>query len=189
MLFSSLSGCPTCFARCSPKGAFSAAFIPMFNRKVAEGGDNSAGFIFAEQILSVLFPILVLFTLGLIVAAWPVTWVLSGGFNDPTPEQFAFAVTLSRITLPYLALISLVSLLGGILNSLDRFWVNAAAPILLNHRHDHGPVVLPRSGRLRDGTRTGDFGHGRRRASASLAGLRLASRRCAASPSHATYRR
>ena len=29
-------------------------------------------------------------------------------------------------------LISLVSLLGGILNSLDRFWVNAAAPILLN---------------------------------------------------------
>ncbi len=35
------------------------------------------------------------------------------------------------ITFPYLALISLVSLLGGILNSVDRFWVNAAAPILL----------------------------------------------------------
>ena len=39
---------------------------------------------------------------------------------------------LSRITFPYLLLISLVSLLGGILNSLHRFWVNAAAPILLN---------------------------------------------------------
>jgi len=39
---------------------------------------------------------------------------------------------LSRITIPYLMLISLASLLGGILNSLDRFWVNAAAPILLN---------------------------------------------------------
>src|SRR3546814_9249873 len=39
---------------------------------------------------------------------------------------------LSRITLPYLALISRASLLGGILNSLDKFWVNAAAPILLN---------------------------------------------------------
>jgi putative peptidoglycan lipid II flippase len=39
---------------------------------------------------------------------------------------------LSRITIPYLMLISVASLLGGILNSLDRFWVNAAAPILLN---------------------------------------------------------
>ena len=29
-------------------------------------------------------------------------------------------------------LISLVSLFGGILNSLHKFWVNAAAPILLN---------------------------------------------------------
>jgi putative peptidoglycan lipid II flippase len=123
---------PNMFRALFAEGAFSAAFIPMFNRKVAEGGGNSAGFAFSEQALSVLFPILVLFTVGLIIAAWPVTYALSGGFNDPTPTQFAFAVTLSRITLPYLALISLVSLLGGILNSLDRFWVNAAAPILLN---------------------------------------------------------
>jgi putative peptidoglycan lipid II flippase len=41
-------------------------------------------------------------------------------------------VALSRITIPYLMLISLASLLGGILNSLNKFWVNAAAPILLN---------------------------------------------------------
>lgn len=123
---------PNMFRALFAEGAFSAAFIPMFNRKVAEGGNTNAGFLFAEQALSVLFPILLLFTVGLILAAYPVTWALSGGFNDPTPTQFAFAVTLSRITLPYLMLISLVSLLGGILNSLDRFWVNAAAPILLN---------------------------------------------------------
>lgn len=123
---------PNMFRALFAEGAFSAAFIPMFNRKVAEGGGTSAGFLFAECALSVLFPLLVVFTVLLVIAAWPVTYALSGGFNDPTPEQFAFAVTLSRITLPYLALISLVSLLGGILNSLDRFWVNAAAPILLN---------------------------------------------------------
>ncbi len=123
---------PNMFRALFAEGAFSAAFIPMFNRKVAEGGGRPAGFDFAERALSVLFPVLVVFTIALIIAAWPVTYALSGGFNDPSPEQFAFAVTLSRITLPYLALISLVSLLGGILNSLDRFWVNAAAPILLN---------------------------------------------------------
>lgn len=123
---------PNMFRAFFAEGAFAAAFIPMFNRKVAEGGGKGAGFLFAERALAVLFPVLVLFTAAMLVAAWPVTWALSGGFNDPTPEQFAFAVTLSRITIPYLALISLVSLLGGILNSLDRFWVNAAAPILLN---------------------------------------------------------
>jgi putative peptidoglycan lipid II flippase len=56
----------------------------------------------------------------------------SGGFNDAPRDQFAFAVELSRYTIPYLMLISLASLLGGILNSLDKFWINAAAPILLN---------------------------------------------------------
>jgi len=122
---------PNMFRALFAEGAFNAAFIPMFNRKVAEG-ELPAGLKFAEQALAVLLPVLLLFTLAMIAAAWPVTWGLSGGFDDPTPDQFAFAVSLSRITIPYLMLISLASLLGGILNSLDRFWVNAAAPILLN---------------------------------------------------------
>jgi len=123
---------PNMFRALFAEGAFSAAFIPMFNRKVAEGGELPAGLAFAERTLAVLLPVLLVFTLAMVAAAWPVTWGLSGGFKDPTPDQFAFAVSLSRITIPYLMLISLASLLGGILNSLDRFWVNAAAPILLN---------------------------------------------------------
>lgn len=125
---------PNMFRALFAEGAFSAAFIPMFNRKAAGPGGVNEGYRFAERALAVLLPVLILFTVALIIAAWPITWALSGGFSrqNPTPEQFAFAVTLSRITLPYLALISLASLLGGILNSLDKFWVNAAAPILLN---------------------------------------------------------
>src|SRR6478672_10601183 len=123
---------PNMFRALFAEGAFSAAFIPMFNRKVGESGELSTGLRFAERALAVLFPVLLLFTIAMLAAAWPVTWGLSGGFKDPTEDQFAFAVTLSRITIPYLMLISLASLLGGILNSVDRFWVNAAAPILLN---------------------------------------------------------
>jgi len=104
----------------------------MFNRKVASDGGLSGGIDFAERTLAVLLPVLIVFTAAMLVFAWPITWGLSGGFHHPTPAQFAFAVTLSRITIPYLMLISLASLLGGILNSLDRFWVNAAAPVLLN---------------------------------------------------------
>jgi putative peptidoglycan lipid II flippase len=123
---------PNMFRAFFAEGAFNAAFIPLFNRKVGVEKDYSAAYDFAERALAILLPVVVLFTIGMMIAANPVTWALSGGFDDPTPDQFAFAVTLSRITLPYLALISIVSLLGGILTSLERFWANAAAPILLN---------------------------------------------------------
>jgi putative peptidoglycan lipid II flippase len=145
---------PNMFRALFAEGAFSAAFIPMFNRKVGEERDLAAGVRFAEQTLAVLFPVLLLFTVAMLVAAWPITWALSGGFErqHPTDAQFAYAVTLSRITIPYLMLISLASLLGGILNSLDKFWVNAAAPILLNIAmvsglvffHGHDPYATAR---------------------------------------------
>ena len=57
--------------------------------------------------------------------------LLAPGFNKD-PGRFALAVELTRITFPYLLLISLVTLYGGILNALDRFATPAAAPILLN---------------------------------------------------------
>ena len=125
---------PNMFRALFAEGAFAAAFVPMFNRKISDSGDVSVGIRFAESALAILFPILLVMTMGMIIAAWPITLALSGGFHHqhPTPAQFAFAVMLSRFTLPYLMLISLASLLGGILNSLDRFWVNAAAPALLN---------------------------------------------------------
>jgi len=125
---------PNMFRALFAEGAFSSAFIPMFNQKVAapDGRGLPDGITFAEQALAVLLPVLLVMTVLLEVFAWPVTLLLSGSFNGVSEEQFAFAVMLSRYTIPYLMLISLVSLLGGILNSMQRFWANAAAPILLN---------------------------------------------------------
>ncbi|WP_133366132.1 murein biosynthesis integral membrane protein MurJ [Qipengyuania sediminis] len=125
---------PNMFRALFAEGAFSSAFIPMFNQKVADkdGPGLKAGIEFAERALAVLLPVLLVMTAVLQVFAWPITLVLSGGFNGVGEEDFAFAVMLSRLTIPYLMLISLVSLFGGILNSLGKFWVNAAAPMLLN---------------------------------------------------------
>ena len=125
---------PNMFRALFAEGAFASAFIPMFNRKVADpdGAGLADGLRFAEEAQAVLLPVLLLMTLVMELAAWPVVWLLWGGTDGVSPAQFAFVVMLSRITFPYLLLISLVSLLGGILNSLHRFWVNAAAPILLN---------------------------------------------------------
>ncbi|WP_157217719.1 murein biosynthesis integral membrane protein MurJ [Flavisphingomonas formosensis] len=129
---------PNLFRALFAEGAFSAAFVPMFNRTVAEGDAERPGeglpngLRFAENVLSVLFPILVGFTALMMMAAGPIVWAMTGGFPDGGPEKFALAVEYTQITFPYLMLISLVSLLGGILNSVNRFWVNAAAPVLLN---------------------------------------------------------
>ncbi|MBC2666936.1 murein biosynthesis integral membrane protein MurJ [Novosphingobium flavum] len=125
---------PNMFRALFAEGAFASAFIPMFNRKVGDPDGNGLrdGLDFAEQALAVLLPVLLVMTALLEIFAWPVTFALSGKFNGVSHDQFAFAVQLSRITIPYLMLISLVSLFGGLLNSLHKFWVNAAAPILLN---------------------------------------------------------
>ena len=129
---------PNLFRALFAEGAFAAVFVPMFNRRMAEaeGADPGTGLDaardFASQVLSVLFPFLVIFTAIMMLAAGPIVWTMTGGFPDGGPEKFALARHLTIITFPYLGLISLVSLLGGILNSINRFWVNAAAPILLN---------------------------------------------------------
>ena len=67
-------------------------------------------------------------------------------------------------------LISLVSLLGGILNSLGRFWVNAAAPVLLNICLIVG-LLFFRGSRDRDRAHAGDRGHRLGRSPARLADL------------------
>jgi putative peptidoglycan lipid II flippase len=129
---------PNLFRALFAEGAFAAVFVPFFNRRMAEaeaaeeGAGLKAAIAFAGEVLSVLFPFLVLFTLAMLAATGPVVWAMTGGFPDGGPEKFALAKHLTQITFPYLGLISLVSLLGGILNSLNRFWVNAAAPVLLN---------------------------------------------------------
>jgi putative peptidoglycan lipid II flippase len=129
---------PNLFRALFAEGAFAAVFVPMFNRRMTEaeaqeaGRGHAAAVDFASQILSVLFPFLVVFTGIMMLAAGEIVWAMTGGFPDGGPVKFSLAVHLTTITFPYLALISLVSLLGGILNSLNRFWVNAAAPVLLN---------------------------------------------------------
>jgi putative peptidoglycan lipid II flippase len=124
---------PNLFRALFAEGAFASAFVPMFNRQVgADGGDMDGAKRFAEDVLSVLVPVLLVFTIVMIIGAAPIVWALTGGFADAAPGKFDLTVDFTRLTFPYLLLISLVSLMGGLLNSVGRFWVNAAAPILLN---------------------------------------------------------
>ncbi|MDE0945160.1 MAG: murein biosynthesis integral membrane protein MurJ [Alphaproteobacteria bacterium] len=121
---------PNFFRRLFAEGAFNAGFVPLFSDLLANKGTDQAR-LFAEQALSVLLLTLFIFvTLAQLTMPW-LMQVLAPGFID-NPERFDLAVTFTRITFPYLLLISLVSLMGGVLNSLQRFAAVAATPVLLN---------------------------------------------------------
>lgn len=125
---------PNFFRRLFAEGAFSAAFVPIFCGLLGNGKDAERRKLaerFAEDSLAVLTAVLLVFTVLVQMAMPLVMMVLAPGFMDD-PVKFQRAIDFAQITFPYLMLISVVALLGGILNGLGRFSAGAAAPILLN---------------------------------------------------------
>lgn len=121
---------PNLFRRLTAEGAFHAAFVPVFSG-VLEREGRAAAERFAAQVLSVMVAALALFTL-LAEAAMPtVIAAMAPGFVGD-PARFDLTVLFTRLTFPYLLLITLVALLSAVLNSLLRFAAAAASPILLN---------------------------------------------------------
>src|SRR5215217_4744247 len=120
---------PNHFRAIFAEGAFNAAFVPAY--ALLYGESEPSAKLFANRIFTLLF----LSQVVLLVVAWlfmpQVIEILAPGFvNDPARGELAIALT--RITFPYLLLITLVTLYGGMLNVMHRFASAAAAPIFLN---------------------------------------------------------
>lgn len=121
---------PNLFRALFAEGAFNNAFVPQFAKQVESEGQEHA-FEFAHRMLSVLFVWMVFFSaIAMIFMPWLMP-VLAWGFKG-SPDKLALTTELTRICFPYLGMMSLTALFGGVLNSLNRFTAPAAAPILLN---------------------------------------------------------
>ncbi|MGH6866585.1 MAG: murein biosynthesis integral membrane protein MurJ [Methyloceanibacter sp.] len=121
---------PNHFRAIFAEGAFAAAFVPAYARTL-EQVDLPAAKLFADQIASALIVInLVLLGVALLFTPEVVALLAPGLADDP--HRFDLAVALTRITFPYLALVSLETLFAGVLNANNRFASAAAAPVLLN---------------------------------------------------------
>ncbi len=121
---------PNLFRSLFAEGAFNAAFVPQYARRL-EGEGHEAARRFGEQVTAVMTTLLLVFTLAAQAGMPWLMYLLAGGYADD-PAKFALSVLLTQITFPYLLFMSLTALQGGILNSLNRFMHAAAAPILLN---------------------------------------------------------
>lgn len=121
---------PNLFRRLTAEGAFSVSFVPLFSESLTRDG-RAVALRFAEDALAVMLTVLAPFTLVAVLAMPALVSVIAPGFVDD-PVRYAAAVDFARITFPYLMLMSLTALMGGVLNALDRFAPFAAAPILFN---------------------------------------------------------
>jgi len=121
---------PNHFRAIFAEGAFAAAFVPAYARRLTQDGSVEAR-KFSDGIGTGLFLLqAVLLTLALIFTPYVVR-ILAPGLSGYA-ARFDLAVALTRITFPYLALMAMETLIAGTLNANGRFATPAGAPVLLN---------------------------------------------------------
>jgi len=119
---------PNTFRRLFSEGAFNAAFIPSYSSLLNNKKESQK---FANNIFNLL--IVGLFFLVLIIEIFMPLFIflIAPGFEGDY-QKMELAITLTRITFPFLMFISLASFFSAILNSHNKFAVASASPIILN---------------------------------------------------------
>ena len=119
---------PNTFRRLFSEGTFNSAFVPSYssllnNKKNSQKFANNifnlliVGLFFLVLVIEILMPLFV--------------FLIAPGFEGDQ-QKMELAITLTRITFPFLMFISLASFFSAILNSHNKFAIAAAAPIILN---------------------------------------------------------
>ena len=119
---------PNTFRRLFSEGTFNAAFVPSYSSLIDNKKKSQK---FANNIFTLL--VIGLFFLVLIVEIMMPLFVflIAPGFEGDY-QKMELAITLTRITFPFLLFISLASFFSAILNSHNKFAVASAVPIILN---------------------------------------------------------
>ena len=119
---------PNTFRRLFSEGTFNAAFVPSYSSLIDNKKKSQK---FANNIFTLL--VIGLFFLVLIIEIMMPLFVflIAPGFEGDY-QKMELAITLTRITFPFLIFISLASFFSAILNSHNKFAVASATPIILN---------------------------------------------------------
>lgn len=121
---------PNFMRRLFAEGSFSQAFVPVLSEyQKQKDQDDIKRFINAMS-GTLGFTLLLVTFCGIVFAPFIVRVFAPGFATDG--ERFDLAVTMLRITFPYLLLVSLTAFCGAILNTYSRFWVAAFTPVFLN---------------------------------------------------------
>ena len=127
---------PNVFRRMFAEGAFNAAFVPLYARRIEEEGEVAAD-EFAKEAMAALFvcvaAVVILFEVTMPWSLSLIGYGLERAIDPVTGlSPYYLAVIYAQITMPYLLFMSLAALFSGILNTRNHFALAAAIPILLN---------------------------------------------------------
>lgn len=121
---------PNVFRRLFAEGAFAQAFVPVYAKTRVTDGAAEADRV-ASQALAFIMAVVAALCIALQVAMpWLMPYLLSA-YRDDAGIMKA-ATLMAQLTMPYLACMTLASLLSGVLNTLGRFALTAGVPMLLN---------------------------------------------------------
>lgn len=120
---------PNMLRRITAEGAFTQAFIPTLSDYKNKSKKEFNAFL--NKVVTLLSAILLLITLmGVFASPWLI-YISAPGFEYGS-YQFNLASDLLKITFPYIFLISIVAMFGGVLNTFGKFAAPAFSPVFLN---------------------------------------------------------
>ena len=121
---------PNLFRRITAEGALTSAFLPIYSKLKIQNGEVIA-FVYFKNVLYRVVIYLFILTLIFQITMPFVIHFLAPGFmdNDNVIKQIT---SLSRITIIFMPLISIVAVLGVATNVSGKFWILAFTPTILN---------------------------------------------------------
>jgi putative peptidoglycan lipid II flippase len=130
---------PNLFRRLTAEGAITNAFLPAYAGVREKAGEAAAAKLAEEIQITLLWGLVVLtvmmeFTMPFVISA------LAPGFTAGD-GRYDVAITLARLTIPYLPMISLVAFWAALSNANNRFIGGAMAPIILNLMLMAGAII------------------------------------------------
>ena len=140
---------PNVFRRMFAEGAFNAAFVPLYAKRIEQDGEAAADG-FASEAASALFTVVTLIV-ATFMLTMPISLNIIGSGLERTvgPDgvsPYRLAVLYAWLTMPYLLFMSLTALFSGVLNTRNKFALAAAVPILLNICIISALLMAPRFG-------------------------------------------
>jgi len=121
---------PNLFRRLFAEGAFAQAFVPIYGKVRAEDGEAEAASVASQALSFIMAAVLLFVVLAQVLMPWIMPLLLSAYRDDP--ETLRLATIATQLAMPYLACMTLASLLSGVLNTSGRFALAAGVPVALN---------------------------------------------------------
>jgi putative peptidoglycan lipid II flippase len=112
------------------EGALSQAFVPTFKAELKHRGPDAA-YALANRVAGTLIVLIGAIVLAATLFAPYIVEAMAPEFAS-IPGKFELTVLLTRVMLPFLAIISLAAVAMGMLNAQDHFGAPALAPAMFN---------------------------------------------------------